>query len=61
MNLHGPSLGIGAGIASVSVILAFFAFSLMIQPEVELKQAGTFPNKKKRLHYQYLLKMVHQY
>ena len=37
VNLHGPSLGIGAGIAIVSIMGAFFAFSLMAQSEVELK------------------------
>ena len=34
--IHGPSLGIGAGIAAVSIFAAFFAFNMLGTQEVEL-------------------------
>jgi len=42
MNIHGPSLGIGVGITSVSIIVAFFAFNMMEnnEPEVVLEPAN---------------------
>lgn len=36
MIIHGPSVGIGAGIAAVSIIAVFFAFNYFNQPEPEL-------------------------
>lgn len=37
MQIHGPSVGIGAGITAVVIVAAFFAFGSMNQPEIELK------------------------
>jgi hypothetical protein len=37
MNVHGPSLGIGSGIAIVSIMGVFLVFNVMLQPETELK------------------------
>ena len=39
MMLHGPSVGVGAGIAAVSIIAAFFAFSFIGNSQVELQPA----------------------
>ena len=45
--IHGPSLGIGAGIASIVIILAFFAFQgisnqseLTIEPAPKIQESG---------------------
>lgn len=37
MQIHGPSIGIGAGVTAVVIIAAFFAFGSINQPEIELK------------------------
>ena len=38
MIIHGPSVGIGAGIATVVIIAVFFGFSFIInQPEIALE------------------------
>ena len=47
MNLHGPSIGIGAAIAAVAIIITFFALSMETQPEVEL-QPAEMPQEKKQ-------------
>ena len=39
VEIHGPSVGIGAGITAVVIVAAFFAFSSMSQPEMELRPA----------------------
>ncbi len=39
MILHGPSVAIGAGIAAVSIVAAFFAIEYFTQPEPELVPA----------------------
>ena len=39
VEIHGPSVGIGAGITAVVIVAAFFAFSGMNQPEIELQPA----------------------
>ncbi len=41
MDIHGPSIGIGAAAASAVIVLAFFAFSG--QPETELQFANDPP------------------
>ena len=42
VELHGPSVGIGAGITAVVIVAAFFAFGSMSQSEIEL-QPATIP------------------
>ena len=37
MQIHGPSIGIGAGITAAVIVTAFFAFNLQNQTEIELK------------------------
>ena len=49
MNLHGPSIGIGAAIAAVSIIIAFFAFGTEVQPEVELQPAEVKQEQKQEV------------
>ena len=44
-GLHGPSLGIGAGIAAVSIIVAFFAMN-MIDSNPELQFEENNPNQE---------------
>ncbi len=40
--IHGPSVGIGAGITAVVIIAVFFGFSSTInQPEIALEPIGT--------------------
>ena len=39
MQIHGPSIGIGAGITAVVIVAAFFAFGSLNQPEIELQPA----------------------
>ncbi len=39
MQIHGPSIGIGAGITAAVIIAGFFAFSSLNQPEIELQPA----------------------
>ncbi len=46
MNVHGPSLGIGAGIAVISIMAAFFAMDTLVsqnQPLVLEEQPITSP------------------
>ena len=43
MQIHGPSVGIGAGITAVVIVAAFFALGSMNQPEIELKPTA-LPN-----------------
>ena len=40
VELHGPSVGIGAGITAVVIVAAFFAFGSMSQSEIELQPAA---------------------
>ena len=40
MIIHGPSIAIGAGIASVAIIASFFAVNLINQPEIELQPSN---------------------
>ena len=35
--IHGPSIGLGAGIATAAIIVSFFAFSNMNQTDIELQ------------------------
>ena len=44
-GLHGPSLGIGAGIATVSIIVAFFAINMM-DSNTELQFEENVPNRE---------------
>jgi len=39
VEIHGPSVGIGAGITAVVIVAAFFAFTGTNQPEIELQPA----------------------
>ena len=39
VEIHGPSVGIGAGITAVVIVAAFFFFCSMNQPEMELQPA----------------------
>jgi len=40
VNLHGPSLGIGAGIAAVAIFVTFLAFdNITDEKELVLEQA----------------------
>jgi len=58
--IHGPSVGIGAGITAVVIIAVFFGFSSTInQPEIALESTGTPESDHPRLHFQCLQKMVH--
>jgi protein-disulfide isomerase len=36
MNIHGPSLGIGAGISVISILAAFFAMNALVVPDQPL-------------------------
>ena len=36
MNIHGPSLGIGAGISVISILAAFFALNALVVPDQPL-------------------------
>ena len=44
-ELHGPSLGIGAGIATVSIIVAFFVIN-MVDSKTELQFEENIPNRE---------------
>ena len=39
MQIHGPSIGIGAGVTAVVIVAAFFAFGSLNQPDIELQPA----------------------
>lgn len=50
MNLHGPSLGIGAGITAIAIFVSFFAFQNMDnEKELVLEQAENLQPDAKRI------------
>ncbi len=44
MILHGPSLGIGAGIASVVIVTVFFGMSIFVQEKELVLEEAEIPN-----------------
>ena len=50
MTLHGPSLGIGAGIAAVAIFVSFFAFNSVIEEkELVLEQAENIQPQSQKI------------
>lgn len=49
MNLHGPSLGIGAGIAAVVIVIAFFAFNNISQEKELVLQTEISKSESKKI------------
>ena len=59
MNLHGPSLGIGAGIAAVAIFVTFLAFdNITDEKELVLEQAKNIQPNPQKIGLDVFTKMV---